>query len=137
MDGGQKKRGWSNQLNCPLCRNTQELAVHLFTQCQVTCRLWDMVANWISCVKIKPLLWEHEDSLHHQWSTRTITPCCSRRGIRSMIMLVSQTIWRERNSRIFERKESTTNMMFHKVKDEAALWTTAGAKHLSVLITRC
>nr|TKW29454.1 hypothetical protein SEVIR_3G395500v2 [Setaria viridis] len=111
--------------------------MYLFTQCRVTRRLWDMVANWISCMAIQPMLWEHEESLDHWWSARATTQCCSRKGMRSLIMLVSWTVWRERNSRIFERKESTINMMFDRIRDESALWIATGAKHLSILLTRC
>lgn len=38
-----QKRGWQNQQLCPLCRVTQESAVHLLTSCRVTCRIWEEI----------------------------------------------------------------------------------------------
>nr|TKV97216.1 hypothetical protein SEVIR_9G479700v2 [Setaria viridis] len=49
---------------------------------------------------------------------------------------IDRTIWRERNRRIFNSKETTVNMIFERIKDEAAAWIMAGAKHLSALLAR-
>jgi hypothetical protein len=40
-------------------------------------------------------------------------------------------LWKERNARIFEDKESTPMQLLQKIKEEASLWTMAGAKHIS------
>jgi hypothetical protein len=47
---------------------------------------------------------------------------------------VLQTLWRERNSRIFEGLEKQTPRLVSKIKDEAKLWIQAGVKKLSGLV---
>lgn len=88
-----QERGWPNQTNCPLCHNVHESAMHLFAECRFARRLWAMVADWVSTPTIHPREWEHADSLHPWWTARAATNCCSRRGMRSLIMLTSWTVW--------------------------------------------
>jgi hypothetical protein len=64
------------------------------------------------------------------------TPSMARRGLRSIIMLVCWEIWKERNARIFEHKESAIAQLLPKIKDEARVWAMAGAKHVSNLFLR-
>lgn len=85
-----------------------------------------MVADWVSTPAIHPREWEHADTLHPWWIARAAASCCSRQGMSSIIMLTSRIVWRERNARIFNHKESTINMLFTKLKDEAAMWTMVG-----------
>ncbi|XP_022681253.1 uncharacterized protein LOC101760247 isoform X1 [Setaria italica] len=132
-----QKRGWPNPATCPLCRRSQESALHLFAECRVTTRIWAMVADWLSAPAIHPRTWQQADTLHHWWSMRAGANSCSKRGMRTLIMLVTWTIWRERNMRIFNSKESSVNMIFERIKDEATVWIMAGAKHLSALMVRC
>jgi hypothetical protein len=64
------------------------------------------------------------------------TPLMARRELRCIIILVCWEVWNERNARIFERKESTPMQLLWKIKDEAALWAMARAKHVSNLLLR-
>jgi hypothetical protein len=54
----------------------------------------------------------------------------------SIAMLVSWEIWKERNPRVFSNNASTMAMVIDKIKDEAALWSLAGAKALSNVMPR-
>jgi hypothetical protein len=51
-------------------------------------------------------------------------------------MLVSWEIWKERNARVFSNNAPTMAMVVNKIKDEAALWSLAGAKALSNVMPR-
>jgi hypothetical protein len=58
----------------------------------------------------------------------------NRKIMKSLIMLVTWTIWKERNARVFNNKAPTT-ILLAVIKREVKLWVAAGAKHLSFLMT--
>jgi hypothetical protein len=43
-------------------------------------------------------------------------------------------VWKERNARIFEHFGTPNHLLLQKIKDEAQLWISAGAKHLARLV---
>jgi hypothetical protein len=49
-------------------------------------------------------------------------------------MLISWEVWKERNNRVFNQKETPPTRLLEKVKAEAAFWARAGAKNLASLI---
>lgn len=52
----------------------------------------------------------------------------------TLVILVSWTIWCERNSRIFEHKEKTVTQTIAIIKEQIRLWILGGAKHLARLL---
>ncbi|KAF8697469.1 hypothetical protein HU200_036071 [Digitaria exilis] len=48
-------------------------------------------------------------------------------------MLVTWEIWKERNGRVFQRKEHSTIALMATIKSEPEAWTRAGARHLEAL----
>jgi hypothetical protein len=49
-------------------------------------------------------------------------------------MLVSWTIWKEQNARVFNNKAAPPTILLEIIKSKAKLWSSAGAKHLSFVI---
>jgi hypothetical protein len=45
-------------------------------------------------------------------------------------------IWKERNARVIRNQYSTFAMVLPKIKDEALMWYLAGAKALTILMSR-
>ena len=60
----------------------------------------------------------------------------NRKVLASVMMLVSWEIWKERNARIFRNAATPTTIIVTRIKEEAHMWTLAGAKHLSSLMLR-
>jgi hypothetical protein len=60
----------------------------------------------------------------------------TRKAMASIAMLVSWEICKERNARIFQNSFSTSAMIVQKIKEEATLWSLAGAKAVSILLPR-
>jgi hypothetical protein len=58
----------------------------------------------------------------------------SRKGSLLITLLVSWEIWKERNNRIFDRRESSVLSLVNIIKAEASLWVVAGAKCLTTLL---
>jgi hypothetical protein len=53
--------------------------------------------------------------------------------VRSLILLVNWEVWKERNDRVFNRREAASASIFAKIKSEALAWMAAGAKDLAIL----
>ena len=60
----------------------------------------------------------------------------SRKAGRSLTLLVIWELWKERNARVFWRREASTLTLMTNIKAEAAAWTLAGAKDLALLLWR-
>ena len=56
-------------------------------------------------------------------------------AVRSLALLVTWEIWRERNARVFRKHETSVLGLLAKIKSEAAAWVSAGAKALESLIS--
>ena len=59
-----------------------------------------------------------------------------RKGLASLIMLVSWEIWNERSARVFRKVSSMPNVITSRIKAKVRLGGLAGAKHLSYLMPR-
>ena len=59
----------------------------------------------------------------------------SRKGLKSLVILVCWEIWNERNARIFNSTEAPSFTVAEKIKIETSAWILAGAKHLACLIS--
>jgi hypothetical protein len=117
----------------PLCKRTMETAHHLLVDCRYTCRLWIEVARWLGLPELRPATWPPSSSPLGWW---TVTPSrhnISQKAFRSLALLISWELWKERNSRIFNRSESPITTLVSKIKEEFSLWLSAGAKCLATL----
>jgi hypothetical protein len=127
-------RGWPNNTFCPLCRHTRETVFHLLVDCRYSRRIWENLACWTSQEHIKPGNWAQPASLQDWWTAIATHPGTPRKGNRTLLLLVTWEIWKERNQRIFQRNELSILSLCTKIKEEAKTWTLAGAKRLSEII---
>jgi hypothetical protein len=88
--------------------------------------------DWLGLHIINPQNWPNQ-SLNEWWLRMTGSPSTYRKAIGSFTMLISWEIWNE-NARIFQNKHASSMVIVDKIKKEARLWVTAGAKCLSELI---
>jgi hypothetical protein len=50
--------------------------------------------------------------------------------------VITWEIWKERNARIFDRRESLTATLLANIRSEVSSWIVAGAKDLALLVSR-
>jgi hypothetical protein len=96
------RRHWDHNPVCPLCRTTPEMAIHLLAECRYTHRVWSLLVTWIGSQFPPPTRWMPSASTSDWWLQITTVPDTPRKGLRSMTLLVSWEIWKERNNRIFD-----------------------------------
>jgi len=71
---------------------------------------------WLGNEHLRPSIWVLGDSVQTWWENLDRTPSTARRGLRSIIILVCWEVWTERNTRIFERKESAPMHLLQKIR---------------------
>lgn len=126
------QRGWPNEYFCPLCVRNLETVSHLFTECPFSRDLWTRVSTWAAYPIIAPSAWTTDEI--QSWFLG-LTEATNASGLRSLIILVIWTIWRERNARIFRGTRTTAGRLFEMLRDEAGLWLAAGAKGLASIVS--
>ena len=130
------RRGWPNCGLCQLCKRGQESGVHLFFKCRHTLRLLRMLIDKLGLVHMDTTTWHLAGSVKEWWEKRTNLQNPNRRAMASLTMLVSWSVWNERNARVFRRKSAPPTILLQMVLDEANLWVTAGARKLGDIILR-
>lgn len=127
------QRGWPNDYFCPLCERNLETVTHMIIECPFSRGLWASVSTWSACSTLCPAQWTSDD-IQTWFVDLTNTTTLNAARIRTLISLVIWTIWRERNSRIFRGVRTTAGRLFDGLRDEAGLWSVAGAKGLASLV---
>ncbi|KAF8690479.1 hypothetical protein HU200_040834 [Digitaria exilis] len=97
----------------------------MVADCRFTKRIWSLVSSWVHQTALYPEQWKPTSTVRDWWEAITTTTGFSRKAARSLFILVTWEIWKERNGRIFQRKEHPT-----------ATWIQAGAKSLESLVLR-
>ncbi|KAM0853990.1 hypothetical protein ACQ4PT_050734 [Festuca glaucescens] len=123
------QRQWENDYFYPLCRRNLETASHLFTECPFSVKVWEHMAMHFGLEPLKPVRWIGKDLSIQEWYRDMVSrhPKAQRKIKFPVSNLVCWEIWKERNRRIFEKKELPMAAMIIRLKDEAAAWKLAGA----------
>ena len=129
-----QKEGMDNCGLCTLFKRTNETAPHLFYKCRYTIRLWDMIKGWLQLGHRNTSTWHLFQSANDWWVSQSDNNIPNRKAIASLTMLITWTIWNERNARVFRQKSAPPMVLLSNIKVEAAIWVTAGAKHLGTMM---
>ena len=106
----------------------------MLSECRYTRRIWQLAAEWIGYPELNPNRWRPRDNALSWWLNISTTAAVPKKAVRSLAMLISWEVWKERNNRVFNRKEMSATRLMEKIKAEAAIWATAGAKNLASII---
>jgi hypothetical protein len=128
-------RQWPNDYFCQLCVRNLETTSHLFQECGYSRNVWDKVSSWIGAAAIRPTNWAPTQDLG-QWYTDMGNNGTryARDGVRSMIMLTTWELWKERNSRVFNRSSRTSEQVFGAIQEEVRTWLRAGNRGLEAVL---
>ena len=118
----------------PPLQRVIESAHHLLSECRYTRRIRQLAAEWIGYPELDPNRWRPSDSVLSWWLNISTTAAVPKKAVRSLTMLISWEVWKERNNRVFNQKETPPTRLMEKIKAEAAIWATAGAKDIASII---
>lgn len=51
------QREWPNSYFCPMCRRNLETALHLFSECPISQKVWREISKWANCPSLDPIQW--------------------------------------------------------------------------------
>jgi hypothetical protein len=130
-------RHWENDYFCPLCRRNLETAEHLLTECPFSLKVWSHVANQLNLPALNPETWPRDQRNVQSWYRMMVGEKSkeSRKIIFPLTNLICWEIWKERNRRIFNKKELPVQVFIPKVMGEIELWRIAGAPIPLVALT--
>jgi hypothetical protein len=126
------KRGMDHPEQCPLCDQHDESINHLLASCVFARQLWDGLLSAAGLQHLVPQPYEmsFEDwwQISSQWLVGQV-----RSGFNSMVILGAWVLWKHRNGCVFGGLQPSVQGALHIAREEALLWTMAGAKGLSLL----
>jgi hypothetical protein len=131
-----EKKGWPHNAACALCLSEPEMALHLLATCSVTIRLWERL---LSDARLPAHLAPNvtTPSLDGWISqTRLSLPPPRRRSWTTLVQLTWWTLWKERNTRIFQNKASSLTRIRSCIAQEAKAWKDAGKPAADELLSR-
>lgn len=97
---------------------------HLLVHCVYTREVWARLRSAISITQPT-----HDQlTAMDQWLVeRKLLPKDQRSGFDAMFLLVSWLLWKERNSRVFERFATMPAWLLPKILEEGNTWVAAGS----------
>ena len=118
-------RGWPNQGLCPLCKQANETVLHLLAECRYSRMVWNLISDWSGCAALKPSLWSPSLNIADWWSTVCYLGQLPPRATATVVTLTTWELWKEHNTRIFNRRFVSTQELAAKIKEEGKAWTIA------------
>jgi hypothetical protein len=70
-----------------------------------------MVKSWLGISSIKTNEWTSNRSIEEWWSGMACKASPNRKAMATLTMLVSWTIWKERNARVLNKKASPMTVL--------------------------
>ncbi|XP_057806196.1 uncharacterized protein LOC131021125 [Salvia miltiorrhiza] len=103
---------------CHQCNEHIETASHLFTSCTKTQEIWDEIQKWCGmCTARPPSTTMHWEMFGH---------CGRKKKIRKLLNMIwigcVWMLWKKRNEKIFEGKESTVGEFIQEIKARTWGW---------------
>jgi len=129
------RRGLQHPDKCLLCDQEDENIQHLLIGCVVARQFWYSLLHSVGLSQLSPAV---NDSPFDAWWERVAAAVTGdvQRGLNSLIILGAWCIWKHRNNCVFNGASPSVASMLSMARDEAHLWTLAGAKGLASLSVR-
>jgi hypothetical protein len=126
-----EKRGMDHPEQCPLCDQQAETINHLLVSCVFARQVWAVLLQPVGMLE---LVTQMTEVFEDWWRTSTLrVQGQKRKGFNSLVVLGALVIWKHRNLCVFNGAAPSVPTALQVAREEALLWTMAGAKGLSLL----
>jgi hypothetical protein len=130
----RKHHGLQDDGACVLCGELLETTDHLILSCVYAREVWWRALHHIHLQHLVPIA---DDKLRPWWLwTRALLPSGLSRSFDSLVLLICWNLWKERNSRTFDRTHTWTAALLETIARDADSWVTAGFGVLALLLAR-
>ena len=118
-----------------LCDQEEENIQHLLIGCVFARQFWYDILHSIGLSALAP---QPVDSSFDAWWDKAVLTVSgdARKGSNSLIILGAWTIWKHRNDCVFNGATPILSTALNHAREEALLWSIAGAKGLSLHTAR-
>jgi hypothetical protein len=108
---------------------------HLLVGCVFSRQIWAHVLQQLDLIHLAP---KTAGSRFFGWWRRSslAVPKEARKGLNSLIILITWEIWKHRNACVFDHVRPNTQEVLRAVDTEGSLWCMAGASKLQELVSR-
>jgi hypothetical protein len=128
----RKRHGLQDDDACVFCSQEPETSDHLFVGCVQVRQLWFALLAPLGLEAIVP---GSSDKLVNWWlRSRDVLSVETRPAFDSVLLLTSWCVWKERNSRTFNRVAIGLQDLLLAVFREAKDWIDAGFSHLAAAV---
>ncbi|KAJ0521152.1 hypothetical protein HanIR_Chr10g0467601 [Helianthus annuus] len=103
---------------CIFCQDREETAEHLFTGCMFSNFLWQAIANWRRFPVFYVCDLKGLTSVYKNLRLNSVTT----NMVHALMIIGCWRIWKARNDRIFNNKETKIDEVFSDVKTYGYLW---------------
>lgn len=85
-----------------------------------------MIKDWLGIDDFNPSEWVTFNDVQSWWEHLSLAHGSRRKAMPSLIMLVSWSIWNERNARVFKHTSALPSIIFARIKLEAKIGSSWG-----------
>ena len=113
------RHGMNSHTTCPPCDQVPETADHIAVGCVFVREVWHNLLRRCNLLMHIPAA---DDKLIEWWpDVRCRVPKPQRKGFDSLVLLTVWMLWKERNSRVFQRSAESVTSVCRKIADEIEL----------------
>lgn len=111
------RRGLEAHESCLLCDQEAETIDHLLVTCLVAKEVSWSACSWVKCVCV----FAAADTVHDWWEHLVLAqPQSRQQGTSTLFMLVCWHLWKERNTRLFDRRTTPPLIVLGKLRMKQA-----------------
>ena len=126
-----QKRGVPHPKQCHLCNQEDETFQHILMTCVFARQFWCAILQPLTLESLTPA---RRVSFADWWKkAEGRIPKQLKKGFNSFCILGAWTLWKHRNTCVFDGSPPNLHVAIQAFKDEANLWQFAGAKGLTTL----
>jgi hypothetical protein len=126
------KRGLTQSLFCPLCDQHDETINHLLVGCSFACLFWFELFRPFGLQGFIP--GQDIEDFNVWWCSNSARlDGLSKKGFDSLVALGAWMLWKHRNGVVFNGSSPSVVVAVRLAREEALLWSLAGAKGVSFL----
>lgn len=130
----RKRHGLQHDDGCALCGQLPETTDHLLLACVFAREVWWRALHHIHLQHLAP---SGDDQLPEWWlRARSRVPPSLSRALDSLVLLITWNLWKERNRRVFDKKQKQVTALLEQIGEEADSWIAAGFNSLALLLAQ-